>query len=65
VNRVPLPRAWQVWDALQPYFREEIEKGVLGVDASTPASIMPSGGFRMVEAGLEAAGVLALRLFHR
>ena len=81
----PSARALAVWDALQPYFREEIRKGVLDVDASTPATltafgpgyidrdnevivglqtdkpfkraIMPTGGFRMVEAGLKAAGV--------
>lgn len=81
----PSARTLSVWDGLQPYFREEIKKGVLDVDASTPASltafgpgyidrdnevivglqtdkpfkraIMPTGGFRMVEAGLKAAGV--------
>lgn len=80
----PTPRTLAVWAALQPYFREEIKKGVLDVDASTPATltafgpgyidrdnevivglqtdkpfkraIMPTGGFRMVEAGLKAAG---------
>ena len=80
----PTQRTLTVWDKLQPYFREEIKKGVLDVDASTPASltafgpgyidrdnevivglqtdkpfkraIMPTGGFRMVEAGLKAAG---------
>jgi formate C-acetyltransferase len=81
----PSARTRAVWDALQPYFREEIQRGVLDVDASIPASltafgpgyidrenevivglqtdkpfkraIMPTGGFRMVEAGLKAAGV--------
>ena len=81
----PSARTLAVWDELQPYFRDEIKKGVLDVDPSTPASltafgpgyidrdnevivglqtdkpfkraIMPTGGFRMVEAGLKAAGV--------
>ena len=80
----PTARTLAVWDQLQPYLREEIKKGVLDVDPSTPASltafgpgyidrdnevivglqtdkpfkraIMPTGGFRMVEAGLKAAG---------
>jgi formate C-acetyltransferase len=80
----PTERTLAVWDQLQPYLREEIKKGVLDVDPSTPASltafgpgyidrdnevivglqtdkpfkraIMPTGGFRMVEAGLKAAG---------
>ena len=77
-------RTLSVWDKLQPYFREEIQKGVLDVDAATPSmltahgpgfidrdnevivglqtdkpfrrAIMPTGGFRMVEAGLKAFG---------
>ena len=32
----PTPRTLAVWEALQPYFREESKKGVLDVDASTP-----------------------------
>jgi formate C-acetyltransferase len=80
----PSERTRAVWERLQPFFREEIAKGVLDVDATTPASltshgpgyidrdnevivglqtdrpfkraIMPVGGFRMVESGLEAAG---------
>jgi formate C-acetyltransferase len=80
----PTARTLAVWGRLQPYFHEEIKKGVLDVDPSTPASltafgpgyidrgnevivglqtdalfkraIMPTGGFRMVEAGLKAAG---------
>lgn len=80
----PTARTLTVWDRLQPYFRDEIKKGVLDVDASTPSSltshgpgfidrdnevivglqtdkpfrraIMPTGGFRMVEAGLKAFG---------
>lgn len=77
-------RTLSVWEKLQPYFREEIQKGVLDVDAATPSTltahgpgfidrdnevivglqtdkpfrraIMPTGGFRMVEAGLKAFG---------
>jgi formate C-acetyltransferase len=80
----PSGRTRAVWERLQPFFREEIAKGVLDVDATTPSSltshgpgyidrdnevvaglqtdrpfrraIMPVGGFRMVEAGLEATG---------
>jgi len=80
----PTQRTLAVWEKLQPLFREEIKKGVLDVDPSTPSTltafgpgyidkdnevivglqtdkpfkraIMPTGGFRMVEAGLKAAG---------
>lgn len=80
----PSQRTLAVWEKLQPLFREEIKKGVLDVDPSTPATltafgpgyidrdnevivglqtdkpfkraIMPTGGYRMVEAGLKAAG---------
>jgi formate C-acetyltransferase len=34
----PSARTLAVWDKLQPYFQEEIKKGVLDVDASTPAT---------------------------
>jgi len=71
-----------VWEKLQPMLREEIKKGVLDADETTPSTltshgagyidkdnevivglqtdkpfrraIMPSGGFRMVEAGLKS-----------
>lgn len=77
-------RSRAVFDALQPYFAEEMKKGVLDVDATKPSSIlshppgyidrqnevivglqtdkpfrraiMPQGGFRMVENGLQASG---------
>jgi formate C-acetyltransferase len=32
-----------VWDALQPYFREEIRKGVLDVDTHVPSSLTSHG----------------------
>ena len=39
----PTRRTLAVWDQLQPSFREEIEKGVLDVDPSTPASLTAFG----------------------
>jgi formate C-acetyltransferase len=39
----PTARTQAVWDRVQPYFREEIEKGVLDVDPSTPASLTAFG----------------------
>ena len=81
----PSTRTLAVWEKLQPLLREEIKKGVLDADGSTPSTltshgpgyidrdnevivglqtdkpfrraIMPAGGFRMVEAGLKAAGL--------
>ena len=35
----PSERTKAVWDKLQPYFQEEIKKGVLDVDAKTPSSL--------------------------
>lgn len=35
----PTTRTLAVWAALQPYFREEIKKGVLDVDASVPSTL--------------------------
>ena len=35
----PSERTKAVWDKLQPYFKEEIRKGVLDVDAKTPSSL--------------------------
>lgn len=86
----PSARTQAVRDRLQPHFRQEIEKGALGVDASTPTSLtafepacidrdnevvvglqtdapfnratMPTGGFRMVEAGLKAGNMLVKKL---
>ncbi|HET6408225.1 MAG TPA: pyruvate formate lyase family protein, partial [Chthoniobacteraceae bacterium] len=80
----PTARTKAVWEKLQPYFKEELKKGVLDVDAKTPSSltshgpgyidrdnevivgiqtdkpfrraIMPTGGYKMVEDGLKAAG---------
>ena len=80
----PTARTSAVWEKLQPYFSEEVKKGVLDVDAKTPSSltshgpgyidrdnevivglqtdkpfrraIMPTGGYKMVEDGLKAAG---------
>jgi formate C-acetyltransferase len=80
----PSAKTLAVWNALQPYFRDEVRKGVLDVDAHTPSSltshgpgyidrehevivglqtdrpfrraIIPAGGWRMVESGLEASG---------
>jgi formate C-acetyltransferase len=80
----PTKRTSAVWQKLQPYFTEELKKGVLDVDAKTPSSltahgpgyidrdnevivgmqtdkpfrraIMPTGGYKMVEDGLKAAG---------
>ena len=74
-----------MWERVQPLLREELKKGVLDADGSTPSTltshgpgyidranevivglqtdkpfrraIMPAGGFRMVEAGLKAAGL--------
>jgi formate C-acetyltransferase len=39
----PTARTVAVWERLQPYFREEIEKGVLDVDASIPSSLTSHG----------------------
>ena len=42
----PLSKRTQaVWSALQPYFREEMTKGVLEADASTPSALLshPAG----------------------
>jgi len=36
VPRQTHPAHLAVWDKLQPLFREEIKKGVLDVDPSTP-----------------------------
>ncbi|MGE4180325.1 MAG: formate C-acetyltransferase [Limisphaerales bacterium] len=80
----PSRRTLAVWERLQPSLREEIKKGVLDADETTPSSItshgpgyidrdnevivglqtdkpfrraiIPSGGFRMVEAGLKSIG---------
>ena len=38
----PTKRTLAVWEALQPLFLEEIEKGVLDVDPSTPATLTAS-----------------------
>jgi len=35
----PSERTRAVWNKLQPYFQEEIRKGVLDVDAKTPSSL--------------------------
>ena len=39
----PTARTLAVWQRLQPYFREEIKKGVLDVDATTPSSLTSHG----------------------
>ena len=39
----PTARTLAVWEALQPLFREEIKKGVLDVDPSTPSSLTAFG----------------------
>ena len=39
----PSARTRAVWERLQPYFREEARKGVLDVDATTPASLTSHG----------------------
>lgn len=39
----PTARTLAVWERLQPYFKEELAKGVLDVDTSTPASITSHG----------------------
>lgn len=39
----PTARTLAVWERLQPYFKEELAKGVLDVDSSTPASITSHG----------------------
>jgi formate C-acetyltransferase len=39
----PTARTLAVWERLQPYLREELAKGVLDVDASTPASLTSHG----------------------
>lgn len=36
----PSERTKAVWDALQPYFRQERKAGVLAVDAATPSSLL-------------------------
>src|SRR5579863_5651860 len=36
----PSGRTKAVWEALQPYFRQERKMGVLAVDASTPSSLL-------------------------
>ena len=38
----PSERTKAVWAKLQPYFKEEIRKGVLDVDAKTPSSLTVS-----------------------
>ncbi|MBS7740316.1 MULTISPECIES: formate C-acetyltransferase [unclassified Chelatococcus] len=88
----PTERTRTVWEKLQPFFKDELARGVLDVDSRTPSSItshrpgyidrenevivglqtdepfrraiMPFGGLRMVEAGLEAAGVLPDPIVH-
>lgn len=39
----PSERTQAVWAKLQPYFKEEIRKGVLDVDAKTPSSMTSHG----------------------
>ena len=39
----PTARTLAVWDKLQPYFREEVKKGVLDVDVATPSSLTSHG----------------------
>src|SRR5512139_1463548 len=39
----PSAKTTAVWTALQPYFREEVRKGVLDVDAHTPSSLTSHG----------------------
>ncbi|MCC2652700.1 MAG: formate C-acetyltransferase, partial [Microvirga sp.] len=39
----PSVRTKAVWAKLQPYFKEEIRKGVLDVDAKTPSSMTSHG----------------------
>lgn len=39
----PTTKTLAVWEKLQPYFREEIKKGVLDVDASVPSSLTAHG----------------------
>jgi formate C-acetyltransferase len=39
----PTDRTKAVWAKLQPYFREEIKKGVLDVDPKTPSSLTSHG----------------------
>jgi formate C-acetyltransferase len=39
----PTARTLAVWERLQPFFREELTKGVLDVDAATPASVTSHG----------------------
>jgi formate C-acetyltransferase len=39
----PTARTRAVWERLKPCFREEITKGVLGVDASVPSSLTSHG----------------------
>jgi len=36
----PSKRTKEVWDKLQPYFRDEQKKGVLAVDAKTPTTML-------------------------
>ena len=39
----PTARTLAVWEALQPYFREELKRGVLDVDPTTPSSLTSHG----------------------
>src|SRR6186713_3115857 len=39
----PTKRTSAVWEKLQPYFSEELKKGVLDVDAKTPSSLTSHG----------------------
>ena len=39
----PTARTLAVWERLQPYFREELKKGVLDVDPTTPSSLTSHG----------------------
>ena len=39
----PTQRTLAVWEALQPFFREEARKGVLDVDVATPSSLTSHG----------------------
>jgi formate C-acetyltransferase len=39
----PTARTLAVWEALQPNFREELKKGVLDVDPTTPSSLTSHG----------------------
>jgi formate C-acetyltransferase len=39
----PSKRTTAVWEKLQPYFKEELKKGVLDVDANTPSTLTAHG----------------------